>query len=153
MTKIAIALASFVADAASMFFVGNHTSTFAASQGATLAPEVKPPSFTMQGFSTSGIGYKLDGIICTDCTFSDVTFVYGGGAYLLRNVQMSKPIRLRLEGAALNTANLLNSFGLLGCHANEPKPPAPKLPQIMEATYVATPKENRDFISPVGNQP
>jgi hypothetical protein len=160
MRKVTVALGSFVLGAACMSLLGNHTSTFAQAppqkappqQGlitiAGTVPVVPPlPHVALEGNSFQDAAYVLDGLECRGCTFKNVTLTYGGGAYLLQNANVSLPVKLNLTGAALNTAQLLQTFGLIGCPAKAvPQMPNPNAPTIMMAKYAPT----GSLESPVG---
>ena len=58
--------------------------------------------------------HQLDGLACNNCRFNTPTLTYGGGAYKLKNVTFGPgPIRVVLNGAALNTFNLFRLMGYL----------------------------------------
>jgi hypothetical protein len=122
-----------------MSLLGNHTPTFAQDRSTfslkDTVPIVPPlPHIALNGNSFRNVTYAMDGLECHDCTFQDVTLTYGGGAYLLENPKVSLPVRLNLTGAALNTAQLLQVFGLIGCPAKAAPPMAPT-PNILTAKY------------------
>src|SRR6266567_1420129 len=142
MRKITLSVLSFALGALSMSLSGNQTSTSA--QESTKRPpfnRVVPaipvvPSFNpvvMDRLSLGGYIYSVDGILCRNCRFKDTTLLYAGGEYLLDNASVELPVRIELEGAALNTARFLNLFGLIGCHAKQTPPIA--MPPILRAKY------------------
>ena len=141
MKTLSVALLSFALGAASMLSIGEHTSILAASPQSISSPGAQPlvPPLTGAGLTGAplrNLTYQLDGLTCTNCTFDNVIFEYAGGAYKLENVQMSGNVGVRLTGAAANTANFLQAFGLFG-HApatNKPEPSNPNSPIIISAT-------------------
>lgn len=160
MSKITLALGSFMLGVLCMSLLGNQTSTLAQQAQPTPRPPIHfmnmrawvpvvPPigNRKMERLTLSGGGmiYDVDGMRCEGCAISDVTITYGGGDFALINTAISRPVRIDLEGAARNTAIFLNMFGLLGCHVN--KPPAPNVPQIMEAQYIIPTSGTNNFMS------
>src|SRR5438105_1739654 len=123
MTKITLAVSSFAIGAFSALLLGHQTSTFAQQAAQPSQPTfirvdgaapVVPPlrGITVTGYAVRNMNFALDGVQCTKCTFSGVTFEYGGGAYELSQSVVNLPIAIAPKGAALNTVGLLNSLGL-----------------------------------------
>jgi len=166
MTKVTLALGSFALGAASMFLLGNHTSTLAhgstngqsitgrspdaVSRNEGLIPIVRPViNVTIHpGVDVSKITLGLDGTSCNGCTLHDLTIEYGGGAYSLVNTKVKLPVNIKLIGAALNTAQFLQSFGLLGCPAKASPQVNPNAPKIMTASL----EVEGDFVSAVNGK-
>lgn len=137
MSRITLALGSFMLGACCMAFLGSHTSTVAQE-----VPRVPPPSTACAmsaigamgpapGSPTRLIGIPnseppvpglapaicsgsmkngtqaLDGLDCRNCTFDGVALEYAGGAYNLQDAQFSGVTRIVLKGAAANTVSIL----------------------------------------------
>lgn len=137
MRSVTLAFGSFVAGAISMFLMlsGSHTSTFVQpvlAQGSFITmPGLIPvvPPFTpvvLQRNNVSGYVVQLDGLNVDDCTFDNVRFEYGGGAFRLNNIHISGNTLLTLKGAAMNTFLLTQWFTSLNRPAPHPIPPKNK---------------------------
>jgi hypothetical protein len=162
MRKLTLALSSFVAGVLCMFALGNHASTLLQprvfAQGAAIRVEgavpVVPPlrDNVNVGNVFNGGKYLPDGLASNGDTFNNVTFEYGGGAYKLENATVSGTVNIRLIGAAANTAEFLNKFGLIGCPTAKPTPktPRPNDPTIMQAKM--TTAFHGDIVSPFGQK-
>ena len=136
MRNVTLALGSFALGAVCMFFFGNKTvrqpdSVFAQApaprvpHGNAFTPVVPPPPRSVDdGNIRQEQLINLDGMNISNGIFKDSTFVYGGGAYSLRSVVISRSLNFQLIGAAANTAQFLSMFGLIGCPA---KPQAPQV--------------------------
>ena len=103
-----------------------------------VVPTINPA--VVENGSTRGGTFFVDGIYARGAFLGGgVTLEYGGGAYRFDNVTFELPVRIHLVGAAQNSADFLNAFGLIGCHAspptphNAPNPAIPKIPETMEA--------------------
>jgi len=152
MRNVTLALGSFALGAVCMFFFGNHTSTvrqdgFAFAQAAPSHPSSvlngnrftpvvpQPPRMVDDGNEYVEQIIDLDGMSASNDIFKDSTFVYGGGAYSLRNAAISGSVNFQLIGAAANTAQFLGMFGLIGCPAKQQVPQVnPNTPIINRAT-------------------
>jgi hypothetical protein len=150
MKNLTLALGSFVLGAAFMFLFGNHTSTVrqaglafaqmpahpvppAARIGNAFTPIVPPPPRALtDGNVMENQRVYLDGLVESNSDLRNVTLVYGGGAYNLRNARVSGPIGFELIGAAANTAQFLSMFGLIGCPAKQQVPQNNPNAPIME---------------------
>ncbi len=103
-------------------------------------PVVPPLRFCCFTGSATGaldkpIIHRVDGTGCVGCSFTNVKFEYGGGAFRLENAHVSGAITIELVGAAANTATFLNLFGMLGCPAHPtPKQFDPNKPIIKTAS-------------------
>jgi hypothetical protein len=85
--------------------------------------------------------YVLDGLSVKGNVFSNPAGVqYGGGAYKLEKAYIGGPVSLELIGAAANTAQLLQTFGLLSTKEPTPvtlsPPPLQKNSIIKKDTHV-----------------
>lgn len=163
MRKITLSLGSFVLGALFMFVLGNHTSTRLQSvlaQGPAVpgvrapnAVPVVPAVFLLDVRSSSfgpGAAIDLDGIDCKDCVLGEgVTIRYSGGSYRFENLRHSGVLTFQLNGAARNTATLLQSFGLIGCHAAPKHEPInPNNPTLKTANFRT--ETINSLASPVG---
>jgi hypothetical protein len=134
MRNLITAFGSFVAGVLITLLLGlgsPHTSTviqpvsaetiFAHVEGAAPpVPDINLAHFN-KGVSATGVILELDGIDCEDCIVKDGgTIRYSGGKYKFTNLQRSGRLTIDLKGAALNTAGLLQSFGLIGCPTATP---------------------------------
>ena len=158
MSKVAIALGSFILGACTMLFsvalLGSHTSTFAHSSAQLRAigtgGEPTVPGITMHAEHfglAGGLLQSIDGLDCKDCKFSDVTLEYSGGAFQLTNFPFSGPLRVNLKGAAANTVAFLNLVQAIAASQRPPEP-KPNSPIIKTATIKET--MTGDFASPYG---
>jgi hypothetical protein len=156
MSKVIIAFGSFAAGILFMLVFGSpHTSTVVQTSP-ELAEEPSPPissggsgierpeliptvpglgDTTFQEESFSSTGQQLDGLHCENCSFNNVTFVYGGGAYNLPQARPSDS-RVVLIGAAANTFKLLVVLKVCSPQELSPSPswlsePDPKIPISM----------------------
>jgi hypothetical protein len=97
---------------------------FVNAEGAVpVVPAIRFCCFTgsLTGDPKNPMVHKVDGTGCVGCSFTNVKFEYGGGAFRLENASVSGTVSIELVGAAANTATFLNLFGMLGCPA-QPKP-------------------------------
>ena len=149
MSKVAVALGSFIVGACSAFFAlpGSHTSILAQAPPPTRPPAsklrlivdehafpgVRPISMILTDIPFSETTQQLDGVDCVRCTFNDVTLEYGGGSYKFTESRFSGPIRVEFKGAAANTLALLQVLQSLAA-GSQPKPPTPKAPIKRAAT-------------------
>jgi hypothetical protein len=113
------------------------------------AVPVVPPhvGVTVNGADIMGSStYGVDGVRCNGCRIHDATIEYGGGVYDFQSTTVELPVRIVLKGAALNTAQFLQTFGLLGCPAKATPHVNPDAPRIMTASS----KPDKHFSSAVG---
>jgi len=94
-------------------------------------PRVPGIAKRFRGDTFSGQTLQLDGMEFTNVTFQGVTFTYSGGAYSFRNVTFSLPLTVRLEGAAANTAALIDLIRSLN-EGNRRLSPSPGIPIVRE---------------------
>jgi hypothetical protein len=147
MSKVTLALGSFIVGACSMFLMlsGIHTSTWA--QGDPRAVPVIPPlrGYFSKGNEWRGLTVLLDGMESDKDDFADCTIEYGGGAVRLTNATFSGPIRINLKGAALNTFAFLKYIEALEAG----RKPAPSTPQIPPQRIITVKQPiTADLISP-----
>jgi len=155
MSKVTIALGSFIVGACCMFFMlsGNHASTLehvASAQGGggfPGEPIVPPLSASVEGSKFLGVSQQLDGMKCNGCFFSDATLTYAGGSYSLVDCHFSGTTRFEFKGAAANTLAILPLMEAL-VHGAPPKIPPPKTPMLRNAT--AEQPISISFASPYG---
>lgn len=160
MSKVTVALGSFIVGACCMFFVlsGIQTSILAhpvlaqtaISAGPSAVPVV-PPVTTVEtsGNTIEGMVFDLDGVNSTGDVFENATIEYGGGSFRLIQPKFSGPIRLRLKGAAANTLALLQYIQAVEA-GQRPKRTVPRQPlqQVAQITNAMT----ADLISPYGQK-
>ncbi len=130
MSKVTLALGSFIVGACFAFAIsaGTQTSTWAQMAGGTslvVIPAAEPvvPNLisVFSGMKlTSGKFQQLDGIDCEHCIIDSPVLTYAGGLYRLNGAVSARPMRLVLKGPALNTWGLLNQ---LGAFRTTPSPP------------------------------
>jgi hypothetical protein len=125
-----------------MFFAvsGSHTSTFA--QTGFSMPDAIPvvPPLVIDGtvnWNLKGMTQQLDGLTCTNCSFTDVSLEYSGGSFKLGTITLAGKTRLTLKGAAANTMILVSFIQALQ-NGHTPKPATPKTP-VMQAANIKTP--------------
>jgi hypothetical protein len=154
MSKVTVALASFVAGISSILIFpilfGSHTSTSA--QGVTVRdaePKVPPLTSPMSGITFRHETQPLDGVDCTGCVFSDVTLTYGGGGVRLVDPKFSGTIRVQFKGAA---ANALATAAFLQAALQNQKPPAPTLNTPTMKTAKLADVFVADLVSPYGQK-
>jgi hypothetical protein len=160
---ITVAVGSFLLGIVCMFVFGNHISTvrrpasvFAQTDstgsvfdGNRFTPIVPaPPRMVDDGNIVERQVIDLDGMTISNGIFRDTTFVYGGGAYSLRNTTVSGNIEVDFIGAAANTVQFLKTIGLL----RDSSPPSPATPSETntprkEKTTIKTTIKG-DFVSP-----
>jgi hypothetical protein len=142
MSKVTVALGSFIVGACSMFLVlsGNHASTLeqpvlaqAPLFDAGGVPVVPPIKMRLDNMTLKGLVYQLDGLSCDRCTFVDMTLTYAGGAFSFANCKFDGTTRVVLSGAAANTLSVLPLLEAL-TKGVPPKPPIPKKPTEQTAT-------------------
>jgi len=149
MSRVTLALGSFVLGGCCMYLLGSHTSITVqsvlaqdASKGITAgtaihvpnAEPVVPPLQTafIKGFSINGTvkTQALDGLNCDGCVIDALEVTYAGGA--LRCVDCKvKGDRVTLKGAALNTLIVLQN---LTNFMNVPEGQNPNAPHVSIAT-------------------
>jgi hypothetical protein len=135
MFKVAIALAAFIAGACSMVFIsGKYVPIMIALANqpwhqAESGTEPIIPSLgtTRLGVFVSNAKQSLDGLDCENCSFSNVTLEYSGGAFNLKNSSFVGPVRVNFKGAAANTVAFLQLVQALSI-SERPKQPAPRKP-------------------------
>jgi hypothetical protein len=144
MSKVTLALGSFIVGACAMFFIslGNQASTLeqpsfaqVSALGTNGAPVVPPLIPQVKGLTIEGgsIPQMLDGLDCKECTFKDVTLTYAGGAYNFDHCNFSGTTRVVLSGAAANTMAILPLLQAI-TRGVPPKPPTPQKPTEQTAT-------------------
>lgn len=161
MRSVTTALGSFVLGALCSSLFGGHISI---GREPVLAFDKREPSvfdgnaFTpivptpARSIEDGGINeyqvVQLDGANISNSVFRDPTFVYGGGAYSLRNSAISGNINFHFIGAAANTVQFLASFGLLGGGPPPTKPAAPEVNTPKTEKTVIKTTIKGDFVSP-----
>lgn len=164
MRNITLAVGSFALGVLSMFFLGHHTSIF--WESSAFAQDLKPAFaerdaaypvvprialWTLDGVAVdASMVFKLDGMDCVNCVIrKDGTVEYAGGPFKIERLAIEGPVQIKLSGAALNAAILLQYFGVLGCPAQKHKEPiTPNSPILRSAGLKAG--EKLTFASPVG---
>jgi hypothetical protein len=109
---------------------------------------LEPTTALSEGNSLDGGTVVLDGRYSFRESFTHTTLVYGGGPYNMQAAMMGD-INIELIGAAANTAQFLESFGLLNkvsSNTPPPSPPAPTMNTPIKKTTKTTIKG--DFVSP-----
>lgn len=159
MSKVTVALGSFIVGACCMFFVlsGIHTSILAhpvlaqtaISAGPSAVPVVPPVAVETSGNTIEGMVFDLDGVNSTGDVFDNATIEYGGGAFRLIQPKFSGSIRLRLKGAAANTLALLQYIQAVEA-GQRPKRTIPRQP-LQRAAQI-TNAMTADLISPYGQK-
>ncbi len=159
MSKITIALGSLVLGATLGFAYGSHG--FApqpvlagnnAQVGLVAAsdaiPRVPPISSHVTGLNGEGGVQQLDGVEFKDSEFSGMTFTYGGGAFVLTNTKLSRPMSVRFVGAAANALAVLAIVDAVnkGARPAPLNPNAPVLRQTSNESRTSAP--TIDFRSP-----
>lgn len=154
MSKVMLALGSFIFGASVMFLIlsGNHTSTLAhaAAPGVALPKDLIPVVPALRGTSlkdahVDNVVQQLDGLECERCSFNNAALEYSGGPVRLANMSVSGNTRLKLKGAAANTIVVVTYFQAIA--AGQPvKPVVPRNP----ITRVANVKDTfkGDFATP-----
>lgn len=171
MRKVTVALGSFALGVvtASLLGLGTpHTSTllhpFAFAQERRPAEAIDRPAarpvvptvglWTLDGVTTGAAQIlDLDGLDCINCTLLDGGIVaYAGGPFKIEHLSATGHLNVTLFGPALNTANLLSSFGLIGCPVQQRQEPInPDRPTLQTASFKAGTILN--LSSPVGIKP
>ena len=139
MSKVMLALGSFIVGACCAFIIssGIQTSTWAQFSTDAASIPIVPPlkGFVMKNSDFNGGSLQLDGLDCENCTIGNTDFTYGGGAFRLVNPKFKTGMRITFTGAALNTRLLLILVEAL----NKPQRPVPpstfKRPPIESATF------------------
>jgi len=156
MSRVTLALGSFVFGACCMYFLGSHTSTvtqslFAQTKAAPQSPPAaeKPQPFVagtailldgvepqvpplhmspVNGMTVIGkvMTQALDGINCRGCVVDAMEVTYAGGALNCIDCKI-KGDRVTLKGAALNTFIILQG---LTNFLNVPERPRPNSPHV-----------------------
>jgi hypothetical protein len=123
MSKIILALGSFVLGVATTFFALFTTQAFTAAQERLAprsaqnqltplavgsgrgAPTVPPISQHFKDFGVAGtnLAFEVDGSECDGCVFNGPVLRYSGGDFQFTNFSFSGPVRVELTGAARNT--------------------------------------------------
>ncbi len=148
MSKITVALGSFIAGALSMFLMlsGSQTAAVAhasqavsATTGSTIVsgplPKVPPLGSRLPSCLISDSTLVVDGSNFDECVFKNATLVYGGGPLRFGKLAVSGTLQAKLEGAAANTVVFLNLLSALQAN-QQPQPATPKTP-ILRAAEVA----------------
>jgi hypothetical protein len=148
MSKVTVALGSYIVGAISMFLVigsESQTSTFAQARisgpgeliVADSVPVVPTGVAMFSGIVIDKPLQQLDGFGCVRCTLKVPTFAYGGGPVILAEPTLPRSIRLILTGASANTLALLIFLKANGISIENffDKPnPKPNEPMIMTAS-------------------
>ena len=144
MSKITLALGSFIVGAMTMLFLfsGSHASMWA-QESTKPGPGLEMPfaiptvpplrHVVLEGNEFVGVEQQLDGLNCKGCKFRDVVLTYGGGAYALSDCVFSGRVRIALSGAAGNTVAILPLLQAITV-GKPPEAPKPKAPINKEAT-------------------
>jgi hypothetical protein len=84
-----------------------------------------------------------------DTTFTNMTFEYSGGAFVLVNDTFSTPVRVQLKGAAANTMGLIALVQALNSGAR-PRPMDPNAPVLRKTSekHTVTVDFNSPFTAP-----
>jgi len=158
MSRVTVALGSFVVGALSMFVcLGNQTSIVAqpaVPQRGIVAEGAEPIVPPLRGIVVSASSFgnltqPLDGLDLENCEFRNVTLEYSGGAFRLRNASFSGPIRVQLKGAAANTLVLLR---FLDAMAASRAPINPEKGKPLDKTTTAKYTQKVDLVSPYGQK-
>lgn len=158
MSKVMVALGSFIVGACSMLFFmasGNHTSTLEqpvfAQAGQLIVtggvPVVPPVKNFVEDSHFEGGSQMLDGLSCKGCMFKNTTLTYGGGAFNLVECNFSGNTRVVLSGAAVNTLSILPLLQAL-TKGTPPQAPPPQKP--IEKNAIAPQMVKVTFASPFG---
>lgn len=119
----------------------NQARGFATAGGEPIVPplQTKVEDMVIGGFASQ----PLDGINCIRCTLQAEEITYAGGSFRCEgcNVQAK---HVQLKGAALNTLNALQFFGLIP--SPKPLPVVPKDP-IKRVMFEIHPQENVKWVS------
>jgi len=164
MTKLVVALGSLtVGLVIGSLFAGIHTSievqpVFAQVSAIDVGykpPEVFPLTLAQKGTELTGLNQRLDGLDCEGCVFTNVSFMYGGGAYQLKNCKFLGTTKMVFDGAAQNTLSaiaLINTVEEASRPAPPPKKTDPWLPwaQPHKQTIENTQASNVSWISLAG---
>jgi hypothetical protein len=153
MSKVAVALAAFIAGACSVVFIsGKYISIMSAMANqpwhqaeSGTAPIIPSLGATRLGVFVSNGTQSLDGLDCENCSFSNVTLEYSGGAFNLKNSSFAGPVRVKLEGAAANTVAFLQLVQALRI-SERAKQPALRKP--VQKLAIVTKKVTGDFEAP-----
>jgi hypothetical protein len=151
MSKKTLALGSFALGLLCASLLGRQTSTIVHADrtlafqdqrgGITLGNKEKMPvvpKLGIMGVGESVIGTEgvvLDGLNCTRCAFTNVSFIYGGGQINCPQCSFSGNRGIELRGAALNTFNLLQQLGLLLGSPAQEQPRNPSTPKIFKTNF------------------
>jgi hypothetical protein len=141
MSKVTVALGSFVVGALSMLLVlsGSRTSVVADALGQTVVartgstilagrpPIVPPLSSRLPSCLISDSTLVIDGANFDECVFKNATLEYGGGSWRFGKVSFSGTTRVNFIGAAANTVVFLKLLSALGAN-QQPRPVKPKTP-------------------------
>ena len=160
MSKVTVALGSFIVGACCMFIAlsGNHASIFAqgriVGQGIPnvlsipdAVPEVSSKLLRVSGITIEGTEQQIDGLDCEGCTFNSPVLTYGGGPFRLANAKAVGTVRIELVGAAANTEAFLSI--LQGATLVRP-PQKPKQDTPMTKMATATEPITFNLESPYG---
>lgn len=141
MSKVILALGSFMVGACSVFFMfsGSHPSilehpVLAQSMiGTRGVPVVPPLGGLVEDGSFTAAPQTLDGLNCVRCSFDNATLTYGGGTFKLTDCKFEGTTRVFLSGAAANTLAVLPLLEAIA-QGGAPKAPVPQKPIEKEAT-------------------
>jgi hypothetical protein len=163
MSKVTIALGSFVVGActAFIFSMGTHTSILAQAPApqpriegsgipAIVNPEaipvVRPSLARISNVEIVGSEQQLDGLDCDRCTFNTPVLRYNGGVFRFTNVRFLGTVRVEFGGAAANALAMLAVVQSLSL-SRPPIPPQPKQPitRVAKTTKPVTVTLNSPF--------
>lgn len=156
MSKVTVALGSFVIGACFALFVGRYTSTIVQPVFAQVtvrgAEPIIPPLIDVKnkGGKVSDEAQQLDGLDCEDCSYNNVKFVYSGGAVNLVNPHLSGKTSLELRGAAAN-GQVMAAYLAALAGGKPPRPVMPNAP-VLKTTTLSTPM-TVSFKTPFGPSP
>jgi hypothetical protein len=159
MRKVMVVFGSFVAGISItllfLVFSGSQTSALAQGQSKGIVNEglepIVPPLHhnVFKGAHMTNVEQPLDGFECEDCSFTDVTLTYAGGAVRIVNPKFSGTTRLVLKGAAANTSVTVS---FLQAMLQNQKPPtfSPNAPILKRATVKDV--FSADLVTPYGQK-
>lgn len=119
MSRVTIALGSFIAGACSMLlFSGSQASLRAQEAKMTgrstpivateLVPLVPQLVATFSNEEIDAEQQQIDGLGFVHCTINSRVLTYGGGSFFFQDVKLPKSVRIDLVGAAANTVTFLS---------------------------------------------
>ncbi len=159
MRKVTIALVSFALGAIFALLLGNRPSTLMSQVSAQEQPPRSPyipvvpplPRMFAEGNVFDNQTITVDGTMSRFSKYINPTFVYGGGAFYMKGVEIGGKVNIELIGAAANTASFLKMFGLYGCPvAAPPSPPVIDMDKPVTKTVSLPQPINGDVKTPFG---